>query len=45
MELLENTVHEINIAYNNIVLMHFLKPLDFPVETYAEKGKKNKLNF
>jgi len=30
MELLENTVHEINTAYNSIVLTDFLKPSDFP---------------
>ncbi|KYN02419.1 hypothetical protein ALC62_06799 [Cyphomyrmex costatus] len=37
-ELLENTVHEINIAYNRIMLTRFLKPSDLPIETPAEKG-------
>jgi len=45
MELLENTVHEINTAYNSIVLTHFLKPSDLPLETSTEKGLQNKLNF
>ncbi|KYQ47991.1 hypothetical protein ALC60_12950 [Trachymyrmex zeteki] len=36
-ELLENTIHEINIAYNCIILTRFLKPSDLPIETPAEK--------
>ncbi|XP_011688950.1 PREDICTED: uncharacterized protein LOC105450693 isoform X2 [Wasmannia auropunctata] len=34
-ELLENTVHEIENAYNHVVLMR-LKPSDLPIETPAE---------
>ncbi|KYN39763.1 hypothetical protein ALC56_05871 [Trachymyrmex septentrionalis] len=37
-ELLENTVHEINIAYNHIILTRFLKPSDLPIETPIENG-------
>ncbi|XP_018051970.1 PREDICTED: uncharacterized protein LOC108689623 [Atta colombica] len=35
-ELLENTVHEINIAYNHIILTRFLKPSNFLIETPVE---------
>ena len=37
-ELLENTVHEINIAYNHIILTRFLKPSNFLIETPVENG-------
>jgi len=37
MELLENTVHEIDAAYN-IILMRFSKPSDLPIETPMKKG-------
>ncbi|KYN27070.1 PREDICTED: uncharacterized protein LOC108757728 [Trachymyrmex cornetzi] len=37
-ELLENTVHEINVAYNHIILTRFLKPSDLPIETPVENG-------
>ncbi|XP_011052406.1 PREDICTED: uncharacterized protein LOC105144881 isoform X2 [Acromyrmex echinatior] len=37
-ELLENTIHEINIAYNHIILTHFLKPSNLPIETSVENG-------
>jgi len=40
MKLLEDTVHEINTAYNSIVLTHFLKPSDFLIETSVEKVSK-----
>ncbi|XP_011698823.1 PREDICTED: uncharacterized protein LOC105456459, partial [Wasmannia auropunctata] len=36
-ELLENTVHEIETAYNHVILMRPLKTSDLPIETLAEK--------
>lgn len=44
-ELLENTIHEINIAYNCIILTRFLKPSDLPIETPAEKGMQFCIEF
>lgn len=37
MEFLENTVHEIDAAYN-IILMRFSKSSDLPIETPMKKG-------
>ncbi|XP_029163505.1 uncharacterized protein LOC114934948 isoform X2 [Nylanderia fulva] len=37
-EILEDTVHEINHAYNRIILTHILKLSDLPVETPMETG-------
>ncbi|XP_011704410.1 PREDICTED: uncharacterized protein LOC105459812, partial [Wasmannia auropunctata] len=36
-ELFKNTVHEIETAYNHVILMRLLKTSDLPIETLAEK--------